>query len=92
MDWTSPMTPRRQHPGRPWLGTRGEAWLLSGLIVIAIATASPATATAGATAPAGYAVTILGTLSPNPNLSAVSDGAGVNDLGWVVGDANYPDT
>ena len=92
MDWTSPIKPRSRHPGRPRLGARGEAWLLSGLSVIAIAAASPATAPARATTPAGYAVTILGTLSPNPNLSAVSTGAGVNDLGWVVGDANYPHT
>ena len=35
-------------------------------------------------------MTILSTLSPNPALSAISNGAGVNDRGWVVGDANYP--
>jgi probable HAF family extracellular repeat protein len=90
MVWTSPMKPRPSRRRRLWLGRRADPWLISGLVIIAISTVSPATAAAGATAPAGYAVTILGTLSPNPNLSAVSNGAGVNDLGWVVGDANYP--
>jgi hypothetical protein len=87
MEWTSPMKPR----GRPWLGRRGRAWLLSGLVLIAIATASPGTAAAGATAPSGYAVTILSSLSPNPNRTAVDNAAGVNDLG-LIGDATYPRT
>jgi probable HAF family extracellular repeat protein len=92
MDSTSPIRARPRGRRPLSLGTRADAWLISGLVVIAISTLSPATAPAGATAPPGYAVTILGTLSPNPNLSAVSNGAGVNDLGWVVGDANYPGT
>lgn len=89
MDWTTPIRPRRRHPGRPWPGTRGGPWPLSGLIVITIATVCPAAA-AQTAAPGGYAVTILSTLSPNPALSSVSNGAGVNDRGWIVGDANYP--
>jgi len=87
MDWAKPIRPRRRHPGRPRFGTRGGP--LSGLIVITIATVCPAAA-AGTAAPAGYAVTILSTLNPDPALSSVSNAAGVNDRGWIVGDANYP--
>lgn len=88
MEWTPPMTQR----GRPWLGTRGRAWLFSGLVLLAIATASPGTAAAGASAPSGYAVTILSSLNPHRNGIAVANAAGVNDLGLIVGDATYPRT
>ena len=88
----SPMRPRRRHPAWRWLGARGGTWLVSGLVVIAIAAASPATAAAKASTPSGYAVTILDTLSPNPNLSSIAAAAGINDLGWIVGAANYPQT
>ena len=88
MEWTSPMKPT----GRPWLGRRGRARLLSGLVLIAIATASPGTAAAGASAPSGYAVTILSSLSRNPNRTADDNAAGVNDWGLIVGDATYPRT
>jgi probable HAF family extracellular repeat protein len=52
----------------------------------------PAAAARGATGAPGYAVTILSTLSPDPSLSSLSNAAGVNDRGWIVGDANYPGT
>jgi len=87
----SRMKPGRRNPGRRGHRVLNGARLLSGLVVIATAAVSPAMAAAATAAPTGYAVTILSTLSPNPDLSAVSNGAGVNDLGWVVGDANYPD-
>jgi probable HAF family extracellular repeat protein len=81
--------PCRRHPAWRWLGARSGTWRVSGLVVIAIAAASPATAAAKASTPSGYAVTILGTLS---NLSSSASAAGINDLGWIVGAANYPQT
>src|ERR1700730_16666307 len=61
-------------------------------IALLPATALPAAAAMGATGPSGYAVTILSTLSPNPSLSSLSNAAGINERGWIVGDANYPGT
>jgi len=61
-------------------------------IALLVASALPAAAAMGATGTPGYAVTILSTLSPNPSLSSLSNGAGINDRGWIVGDANYPGT
>lgn len=90
MGLISRMKPGRRSPGWPGCRVLGGAWPLSGCVVIATAAVSLAMAAAAAAAPAGYAVTILSTLSPNPALSAISNGAGVNDRGWVVGDANYP--
>ena len=81
----------RLRPAWPMSRARGGAWL-GGCVFIVTAAASVPVAPASAAAPAGYAVTILGTLSPNPNLSSVSNGAGVNDLGWVVGDADVPES
>ena len=92
---TSRMEPRRRRPAWPWLGARGVAWLISGLVVIAIAVASPATAAAGASTSSGYAVTILSTLctefgSTSCPTYPLSSGAGINDRGWIAGDSNYP--
>jgi probable HAF family extracellular repeat protein len=54
------------------------------------ASALPAAAATDSTATPRYAVSILSTLSPDPSLSSLSNGAGINDRGWIVGDANYP--
>src|ERR1035438_8798146 len=61
-------------------------------IALLAAAALPIAAAMGATGAAGYSVSILSTLSSNPLLSSLSNGAGINDRGWIVGDANYPGT
>jgi probable HAF family extracellular repeat protein len=75
-------------------GRRTRLTLIAAVAAIAllVASALPAAAAMGATGARGYAVTILSTLSPNPLLSSISNGAGLNDRGWIVGDANYPGT
>src|ERR1022692_5138894 len=94
-----PMLPTTQIPwyrGRPRVAGHGGGWLLSGFLALTIATASPAQAMA-ATAPARYSATILSTLctdfsgTPCPTYP-LSNGAGINDRGWIVGDSNYPGT
>jgi len=87
----SPMRPRRRHPAWRWLGARGGTWLASGLVLLAIAAACPATAAAGASTPSGYAVTILDTLSPNPNLSSIA-AAGINEAATTRRDSAAPTT
>jgi probable HAF family extracellular repeat protein len=63
-----------------------------GAVAWLVAMPLPASAATGAPGPSRYAVTILSTLSPNPALSSISNAAGINDRGWIVGDANYPGT
>jgi probable HAF family extracellular repeat protein len=94
-----PMSPTKQsrwYRRRPRPAVHGAAGLLSGFLAIAIATASHASAMA-ATAPARYSAEILSTLctdfsgTPCPTYP-LSNGAGINDRGWIVGDSNYPGT
>jgi probable HAF family extracellular repeat protein len=68
------------------------------LVAFAILAAHTQPAAAAATAGPGYRATILSTLCtaapcpPPPTTYPLSNGAGINDNGWIVGDSNYPGT
>jgi len=62
------------------------AWVV---LVLLAAPALPAAAATARTAPPRYAVTVLSSLDAPFNLA---NAAGINDLGWIVGDANEPDS
>ena len=74
------------------VAARGRIMGVLAALAMAMATVAPAARATGGGAPPRYAVTILSTLSPDPSLSSISNGNGINDLDWVVGDANYPGT
>lgn len=77
---------------------RGRVALVPLLVAFAMlaAQAQPAAA-GGSTAGSGYRASILSTLCtgfksrPCPTYP-LSNGAGINDSGWIVGDSNYPGT
>jgi probable HAF family extracellular repeat protein len=66
---------------------RSAVILLLVAFAIAVALSPPVAAAASRTTPSRYALTVLPTLGAAFDLS---NGAGVNNRGWIVGDANVP--